>query len=240
VAELVERKLEAARSDNRVSAYKAEVAARAAGAGDELAEQLRAVTAARLKARGRITRPTALLLDRSGSMTVALEVGKRLGEMISSVCTDELYGYVFDTAAQPIVSAGRTLADWEQALSGIGPGGGTSVGVGLEALRQAGQIVEQVVLVTDEEENTAPFFTGAYEAYARALNVRPAVVIIRVGKAVDQIERACKAAGIPVGVFRFEGDYYALPNVLPLLSQPSQMDLLMEILDYPLPLRQAG
>jgi hypothetical protein len=35
------------------------------------------------------------------------------------------------------------------------------------------------------------------------------------------------------------GDYYALPNVLPLLSQPSQAELLMEILDYPLPARLA-
>ncbi len=216
------------------------MAARAAGAGEELAGRLREVTAARLQARGRITRPTALLLDRSGSMTVALDLGKRLGEMISSVCTDELYCYVFDTAAQPIVPAGRTLGAWEQALSGISPGGSTSIGAGLEALRQARQVVEQVVVVTDEEENAPPFFKDAYEGYVRALNVRPGVVLIRVGKALDHIERTCKAAGIPVGVYRFEGDYYALPNVLPLLSQPSQMDLLTEILEYPLPLRQAG
>jgi hypothetical protein len=240
VAELVEHKLAAARGDNRVSAYKAEVAARAAGASGELADSLREVTASRLKARGTVRRSTALLLDRSGSMTVALEVGKRLGEMISSVCAAELYCYVFDTAALAIRPEGRTLAAWESALAGIGPGGGTSIGVGVDALRRSGQRVEQLVLVTDEDENTAPLFHDAYEAYARELNVRPAVTIIRVGQAVDRIEKACKQRGIAVSVFRFEGDYYALPNVLPLLGQPSQMELLMEIAEYPLPARLAG
>jgi hypothetical protein len=239
VAELVEHKLAAARADNRVSAYKAEVAARAAGASGELAERLRDVTASRLKARGTVRRSTALLLDRSGSMTVALEVGKRLGEMISSVCTAELFCYVFDTAAQQVRPEGRTLADWETALAGVVPGGGTSIGVAVDALRLAGQRVEQLVLVTDEGENTAPLFRDAYEAYARELNVRPAVVIIRVGNAVDLIEKACKERGLAVSVYRFEGDYYALPNVLPLLAQPSQTELLMEILDYPLPARLA-
>jgi hypothetical protein len=239
VAALVEEKLAAARGDDRVSAYKAEIAADAAGVSGELAGRLREVTAARLQARGKVSRSTALLLDRSGSMTVALEVGKRLGEMISSVCTAELYCYVFDTAAQQICPEGRTLAHWESALAGIAPGGGTSIGIAVEALRRAGERVEQLVLVTDEGENTAPLFRDAYEAYARELNVRPAIVIIRVGQAVDLIEQACKQRGIEVRVFRFEGDYYALPNVLPLLGQPSQMELLMEILDYPLPARRS-
>jgi hypothetical protein len=240
VAALVEQKLAAARTDNRVSAYKAEVAATAAGIEGELSDSLREVTATRLRACGTIRRSTALLLDRSGSMTVALEVGKRLGEMISSVCTAELYCYVFDTAAVQVRPEGRTLAAWESALAGIAPGGGTSIGIGLEALRRAGQRVEQLVLVTDEDENTAPLFQDAYEAYARELGVRPAVAIIRVGAAAYRIEEACKQRGIAVSVFRFEGDYYALPNVLPLLSQPSQMDLLMEILDHPLPVRLAS
>jgi hypothetical protein len=41
-------------------------------------------------------------------------------------------------------------------------------------------------------------------------------------------------------VFEFRGDYYALPNVIPLLSYPSQTELLMEILAYPLPQRRAS
>ena len=43
-----------------------------------------------------------------------------------------------------------------------------------------------------------------------------------------------------MNVFEFRGDYYALPNVVPLLTRPSQAELLMEILTYPLPQRKAA
>jgi hypothetical protein len=38
--------------------------------------------------------------------------------------------------------------------------------------------------------------------------------------------------------FQFNGDYYSLPNLVPLLSRPSKLDLLMEIMEYPLPERR--
>jgi hypothetical protein len=236
----IEQKLAGAKTDGRVSAYKAQVAADAAGASPELARALDDITEARVKARGRITRPTALLLDKSGSMQVALEVGRQLGAMVSAVCAADLFAYAFDTIAYPVEPRGKSLADWEKALLGIQAGGGTSCGVALDWMRRQGQRVEQVVLVTDEGENTAPLFKDAYEAYAQALNVRPSVVIVKIGQATDVLERACRERGVVLSVFEFRGDYYALPNVIPLLTRPSQAELLMEILNYPLPRRKVG
>ena len=40
-------------------------------------------------------------------------------------------------------------------------------------------------------------------------------------------------------MFQFAGDYYSLPNLVPLLSKPSKLELLMEIMDYPLPVRKS-
>jgi hypothetical protein len=237
---LVESKLVEAKKDVRVSAYKARVAADAAQATPELAAALDEVTDARVKARGRIKRSTALLLDKSGSMNIALEVGRQLGAIISSVCTADLFAYAFDTIAYPVTPKGNTVASWEKALLGIHAGGGTSCGVALDWMAKKGQRVEQIVLVTDEGENAAPLFKDAYLAYAQALNVRPAVTIVKVGQASNLIEKACQALGVPLNVFEFRGDYYALPNVIPLLTMPSQADLLMEILSYPLPERRAG
>ncbi len=117
---------------------------------------------------------------------------------------------------------------------------GTSCGVAVEWMARQGQRVEQFVLVTDEGENTAPWFKDAYQSYSQALQVRPAVTIVKVGQAGTLLEQACRALGVPVNVFEFRGDYYALPNVIPLLTLPSQADLLMEILNYPLPARKAG
>jgi hypothetical protein len=237
---LVERKLNAAKKDDRVSAYKAQVAAEAAGVSSELVKTLDAVTEARVKARGRIKRPTALLLDKSGSMSIALEIGRQLGAMISAVCTAELYAYAFDSIAYPVEPKGPTLADWEKALRGVNAGGSTSCGVALEWMARRKQRVEQIVLVTDEGENCAPLFKDAYEVYAQALNVRPAVTIVKIGQTTKTLEQVCRDKGIPLNVFEFRGDYYALPNVVPLLTAPSQTELLMEILNYPLPERKAG
>lgn len=50
----------------------------------------------------------------------------------------------------------------------------------------------------------------------------------------------CRAPGIPVETFDFKGDYYGLPNLIPLLAPASKLDLLMEIMDYPLPARRPG
>ncbi len=240
LATLVEKKLGAAKTDGRVSAYKAQVAADAAGATGALANALDAVTDARVKAKGRITRPTALLLDKSGSMNVALEIGRQLGALVSAVCAADLFAYAFDTIAYPVAPKGKALADWEKALLGIQAGGSTSCGVALQWMATQGQRVEQIVLVTDEGENAAPLFKDAYEGYAKALNVRPSVTIVKVGQASDLLEQVCRERGVPLNVVEFRGDYYALPNVIPFLMAPSQADLLMEILNYPLPERRAG
>ncbi len=240
LAALVETKLGAAKSDRRVSAYKARVAADAVGATGAMADALEAVTDARVKARGRITRPTALLLDKSGSMNVALEIGRQLGALVSAVCAADLFAYAFDNIAYPVEPKGTALADWERALQGINAGGGTSCGVALEWMAKKGQRVEQLVLVTDEGENAAPLFKDAYEVYAKALNVRPSVTIVKVGQACDALEKVCRERGVPLNVVEFRGDYYALPNVIPFLTAPSQGELLMDILNYPLPERKAG
>ncbi len=235
---LIDVKLGAAKTDKRVSAYKAKVALTAADASGELAEALDEVTEAQVKAGGKITRPTALLIDKSGSMTQAIEVGRQLGAMASVICEADLFAYAFDTVAYPIEPRGVALADWEKALNGIRAGGGTSCGTALEVMRRKRQRVEQIVMVTDEGENTAPLFKNAYEAYAADLNVRPAVIFVKIGRAGQTLEAACAALGVAPNAFEFRGDYYALPNVIPLLTYPSLMELVMEVLDYPLPQRK--
>nr|WP_029629966.1 hypothetical protein [Zavarzinella formosa] len=234
---LIERKLGEAKTDGRVSAYKASVAAKAADVSPELAKSLTDVTDSQIKSKGKITRSTALLLDKSGSMEVALEVGKQLGALVSAVCEAELFAYAFDNIAYPIEPKGKMVTDWEKALLGIKAGGGTSCGVAIEWMAKQKQRVEQFLFVTDEGENGSPLFSAAYQNYVAATGLKPTVTIVKVGQATEQLEAACKQMNVPYNVFEFRGDYYSLPNVIPLLSQASQTDLLMEILSYPLPVR---
>ena len=63
---------------------------------------------------------------------------------------------------------------------------------------------------------------------------------MRTPGASSGLEAQCRNAGVAVDVFQFAGDYYSLPNLVPLLSKPSKLELLMEIMDYPLPVRKSA
>jgi hypothetical protein len=237
---LIEEKLEQAQTAGRVSAFKAGKAIEAAPVSAEVKAKLEKVADTQIKAKGRIQRPTALLIDKSGSMQVAIELGKRIGAMISTVCEKELFVYAFDTMAYPIERAGDDLASWERALLGITAGGGTSIGASIQTMLLKKQYVEQIILVTDEGENSGPHFVPTLQKYRETLSADPAVCIVRTPGGTSGIETQCRTAGITVDVFQFAGDYYSLPNLIPLLSKPSKLELLMEIMEYPLPVRKSA
>lgn len=239
VKALVDEKLKGAATDSRVSAFKAVRAAEVAGVDRATAMRLEHAASEQVRRRGRITKTTALFVDKSGSMTLALEVGKQIAALVSGVSSAGLYVYAFDTVAYPVVSAGGgELSDWERAFRHLRADGGTSIGAPLETMRLRRQAVEQVIIVTDEGENTAPYFNGIYARYCADLNVAPNVVIVKVGAHTDLLERQMRQSKVAFDTFTFTGDYYALPNLVPLLSRPSRLELLMEILETPLPKRK--
>jgi hypothetical protein len=141
---MLEQKLESAKTGPRVSAFKAEEALKAADLSPEVRQKLEQVADAQIKAKGKIARPTALFIDKSGSMELAIELGKRLGAMISAICEKDLYVYAFDTMAYAIERGGDDLASWEKALKGITAGGGTSCGVALDFMLRKKHYVEQI------------------------------------------------------------------------------------------------
>ncbi|HWP44516.1 MAG TPA: vWA domain-containing protein [Blastocatellia bacterium] len=235
---LVDEKIAAAETSKRVSACKAGVAAGAAQMDEAVTLRLEQVTSKQVKQRGRIKKDTALLIDKSGSMEEAIELGKRLAAMISGITEASLYVYAFDTVPYPVQADGPELSDWERAFKNIKAGGSTSIGASLVPMRIKKQVVEQFILVTDEAENTAPYFAEAYESYRRELNVSPGVIIVKVGQASDWIERKLRERQVQFDTFTFAGDYYSLPNLVPLLSRPTRLELLTEILDTPLPARR--
>ena len=221
-----------------MSAFKAEEAANKAGVSEEIRKQLEDVADTQVKAKGRITRPTALLVDKSSSMQEAIELGKRISAMISAICDRELYVYAFDTLAYESTARDGQMATWERAFRGIQAGGSTSCGIGVANLRRRKQYVEQIVLVTDEGENTPPLFVSELCEYRAELKADPSVVIVRTPGGCNQLETQLRQAGIMVDVHCFTGDYYSLPNLVPLLTRASKMELLMEIMEYPLPRRK--
>lgn len=236
---LIDAKLDAAGKSDRVSAYKAAEAAKVVGdLGGDTKRKLEQITDQRVKAKGRIKRPTALLVDKSSSMSLAIELGKQIGAMLSAVCASDLYVYAFDSMAYPVQAMGTDVSAWEKAFKGIGAGGNTAVGAGIEFLRRKKQYVEQIIIVTDEGENVTPFLVDSLKKYREELKADPGICFVKVPGSTAQLEAPCQQAGFNVSAFEFNGDYYSLPNLIPLLTQPSKLELLMEIMEYPLPERK--
>ncbi len=99
---------------------------------------------------------------------------------------------------------------------------------------------EQIVLVTDEGENTAPYFRNAWGEYKEQMQTALSVIIIKVRGSYPPFERGLQESGIEMMGYEFRGDYYALPNVLNLLSAPSKSELADMIMGFELPKRPVG
>ena len=242
VKALIEEKIQAAPADRRVSTLKAKRAIASAVVDAETERLLTAATDQRVAAMAVITRPTALFVDKSGSMTEAIEVAKQLAALISAVMAAEFRVYAFDTAAfelraETAPDRRPALSDWERTFRFVKANGGTSIGAPLAKLCKDRVYVEQLILVTDEGENTPPLFRDALTSYRAELGVMPSVVIVDVGAVAHGFSQDLIRHGVNVTRYEFKGDYYSLPNILPLLAMPSHSDLVDLIMERELPRR---
>ncbi len=219
--------------DRRVSALKVELAARAVG--DDWQDVLNRLLQQRLESdSGWITRSTALLVDASASMESALEIGRRLAAMVASVARGPLRVVVFDRQARELHAS--DYAGWTQAFAPVQARGQSSMGAALLHLyRQAGPL-DQVILVSDQRESQSPRFLPALRLLRRKHRWLD-FCFVNLAGAQHALEADCRRARVPFRSFDFAGDYYALPNLLPFLAQPSKVGQLLEIMETPLPAR---
>jgi hypothetical protein len=78
----------------------------------------------------------------------------------------------------------------------------------------------------------------ALKQYTQEMGVMPTVVIVNVGSHSNMLERALASDNVVVDTFTFNGDYYSLPSLLPMLAGGTRLELLMDIMAYPLPERK--
>lgn len=236
---LIDQKLAKAKGDKKVAALKSMKVTNVDAATKKALED---IADTQIKSKGRIKLSTCLMVDKSGSMTQAIELGKQIGSILSAVMDAPLYVYAFDNIAYPLKPSGTDLASWEKAFKGISSGGGTACGVAFDYLIKNKQLVEQVILITDEGDNQAPLFYEGFQKYVKAMGNVPAVTIVKTVGASDKVERDCRNAKIAFDTWQFAGgtDYYSLPEMVKMLSRPSKLDLLMEIMSTELPERRAS
>jgi hypothetical protein len=238
VKALVEAKIQAAERDTRVSTLKATRALASVALDESTEALLTEVTDRRVANAARIARPTALFVDKSSSMTQAIEVAKDIAALVGAVCTD-FRVLAFDTDTFAVTADGVERSAWERAFRMVKANGSTSIGAPLARLARERVYVEQLVIITDMGENSAPFFRDAYAQYVRELGVGPLVTIVAVGGTDQRFLDRLREQAIPLTVWEFRGDFYSLPNLLPLLAQPSRAELVEEVMGVALP-RRAG
>jgi hypothetical protein len=129
------------------------------------------------------------------------------------------------------------LSDWEKAFKFIKADGATSIGVALSKMAKEHVYAETLAIVTDEGENTAPYLRDALKEYEREMHIVPNIVIVAVNGSSLGFAKGLEQQGAEVMRYVFQGDYYGLTNVLPLLSAPTRSDLVELILTYELPKR---
>jgi hypothetical protein len=235
--QVITARLDRAKKSKGVSATKAAVAAKAAGVDEEAVKKLEEVGDAQIR-RFSIKSPAAVLIDKSSSMSSAIEVGKQIAAAISGATESDLFVYAMDTIAYPIASAGRTMSDWDKAMKGIHATGGTSLGCGIASMTRNRQRAELFILISDQEEVSAPLFLIELKKYIQATGITPHVSFVRVGKALDQVERQLKNEGIEFDTYTFNGDYTSIPALVKAISKGKKFDLLTEIMEFPLPSRR--
>lgn len=244
VKALIDLKIEAAATDKRVSTLKSKKAIEVAGLDEATERKLTEITDQRVASKVEIKRPTALFVDKSGSMTAAIKAATQLAALISAGINAEFRVYAFDTAAFEIkakVAEGKrpTLSEWEKAFSTVRADGGTSIGVPFTKMIKDGVYVEQVLVVTDEGENTAPYFKDAWADYAKELKSSPSVIVAAIGS-YPAFTKGLETAGIEVTRYDLgKADQYSLINVLPLLAMPSKAELVDTIMALEMPTRLA-
>lgn len=239
---LVDTKLEQAKKSKSVSALKSKTAQKTGRIKDEETQKkLDEVADIQIKKSGAIEVPTAIFIDKSGSMSRCIEIGKNVSALVSGATEADLHVIAFDTMAREVKARGKTLTDWEKAFNPIRAHGGTSIGIALDYLLRNGRYVEQIVIITDEDENTNPMFASVYSKYAEKFKVVPHVVIIHIEDYYSNknLSNSLKRAQISFDTYSpTGGDYYGLPGLITLLSRKTNLDLLYEIMDTPLPVRK--
>lgn len=239
--ELVNSKLKKVKKSKKVDALKAVKTAETAGVDSKMAKELVEISEAQLKSKGRISRSTALIIDKSQSMSAAIEIGKGIGSMISTIVEADFYCIIADVMATQIKCASSSLDDWQKAMKMVKCGSATSCGVGIRHLIKNDQFVEQIIMVTDQGENRHPLFIDQMKEFKDKFGLMPRIIFVNCGRwSCDKLERECDQAGIEFESIKIpEGaDYYSLPNLIPLLTAAGRLDLLENIMQVELPTRK--
>lgn len=227
-----------ARTDKRVETLKAGKAAdRQAvhGGPRSTAGALSGLQEQRLSQLNRIRGSWAVLGDYSSSMSLAIDMARKVASVIAQGVDESVYLIFFNNSPRFIEVTGLDYQGILQKTRSLVANGGTSIGSALDYLLARKLWVDGIVIVSDGGEWNPPMFAETYQAYCKLMGVEPTVYLLHVpGSDPDNLSVNCARAGVRIEKIIMENaDDYALPNVLSVLNA-NRYQLFDDIMATPL------
>ena len=189
----------------------------------------------------KITADTAIFIDCSGSMGIAIEMAKAVCPHIASLCDARLAVYCFNDSAWNVKYTTGTIEDFRKAFNLIRANGGTSLGAPLKKCLVDGFTPEQLIFITDQGENQHPMLADVIKETKLQNDLRAVFINTADNHMVaEQLERL----GVDVTEFEFRsnlqtpGWYADMDNFSTLLTKGGYTDIVEKILTLELPTRK--
>ena len=201
-----------------------------------LKEKLKQLQEKQIAAQASIDGDWLILGDKSGSMTKAIQTSRYVAGTLAKLVKGKVYLAFFDIHVYMLDVTGMDLEQIEAKTRTVTANGGTSIGAGVESIRQKKVHVDGIAVVSDGGHWTPPNFSTAYKSYCRDMDTEPSVYFYRVeGNDRDSFTDEMRSAQIGMEVFDLGNnvDYYSLPN-LARTMRVNRYSLVDEIMNTPL------
>ena len=200
-----------------------------------LKDKLRTLQKKQIAAAGGPEGNWLVLCDRSGSMSLEIEVARHVAGSLTTFVKGRVWLVFFDTTPMTVDVTGLSLDQIQKATRHIQPGGSTSIGCGLNRMLQEKEEIDGIVVVSDGGENAAPRFADVYPKYC-AFAGKDVPVYFFDTNGTSGWKELINRAGIEMQTFdisKGKVDYYAIPNIVQTLRS-NAYSLVDEILATPL------
>ena len=242
IRELYEKKLAKAATDTRVSTSSLGERKSVKGTDERLNKIIKDAEQTKVDTTAGINEDVLLAVDISGSMQSAMELAKRIGPYLATVCKGKFELVCFNESAVIVDYGKGTLDDFRKGFSLIRANGSTSLGSALKKSITEKFIPDIMILVTDQGENHPPYLEDVYKELKKKSDVR--FIFINVGSMSHLVAEKLEALGADISEFEFtasvdtKGWYVDMNNFSTLLSKGGYADLVEKIMDLKLPKRE--
>ena len=186
-----------------------------------------------------------VIVDRSQSQDIAIELGAHIGAAIAKFVTGKVWLVFCNTDVTVVEVTGLTLDDIKAKTKFIIAGGSTSYGIGLAWAIEKGLQLDGVAIVGDGGENSAPLFVNAHRVYKQKFDKELPTYLYQTycapnyalspGGNPRNFAKLMEDGGTPFTAYDLTKgtDYYAIPNLVQTMSA-SRFGVVEKIMACPL------